>query len=346
MPSCVLRRITTIIALTFTLGLGLAACQEYNLQGSYIEEIFYQEPASKVDILFVMDNSVSMQEEQEEVASNFQQFITSIEETNADWQIGVVTTDMVDPLHRGRLYGSIPIITPMTPSYEQAFYDNIHVGTEGHPIERGLSAALAAVTAPIASHDNIGFVRDDAQLTIITCSDENDCSDDGSIDGEDPEACHTESDTLITVPTFVTRLRAIKEDPRDVTLSAIVELGPDSPDGLCGEAATGHRYIKAAGMMGGMTRSICGEYDDIMDELGLSVAGIRSSFALVRVPDVCSIDVTVNGAIIERDDSQINGWSYDSENNYLVFWGAAVPERDTTVVVTYQPGNGDTDCIE
>ena len=98
-------------------------------------------------------------------------------------------------------------------------------------------------------------------------------------------------------------------------------------------------------MTGGITRSICGAYDDIMDEMGLSVSGIRASFLLSRTPDVCSITVAVDDIPILRDDTETDGWSYDSEENYLLFWGASVPARGSTILVTYQAGDGSTDEI-
>ena len=323
------------------LVLGLAACSDYNFRGSMIEEVFYQEPASFVDILFVVDNSVSMREEQEDLALNFQAFISQIEETNSDWQIGVVTTDMVNPEQRGRLQGDPAIISQDTDNYQVAFQANVQVGTDGYPIERGLSAADAAVTAPLATHENDLFIRDEAQLSIIVVSDENDCSDGGMLVGDDQEACYQEADSLLPVPGFANTLWSIKENPRHVTFSAIVELDTDSGYAACGEASTGHRYLKLARMTGGITRSICGEYDDIMDAMGLSVSGIRSSFQLSRVPDLCSMEVLVDEQPVVRDDSEANGWSYDAENIYVVFWGDAIPQRDSVIVVTYNTGSGD-----
>ncbi|MDP7115407.1 MAG: VWA domain-containing protein [Myxococcota bacterium] len=332
------------LAAALALCAGLLSCNEYNFQGSRIEDIFFQEPASQVDILFVMDNSVSMEQEQNDVAENFEKFILNIEETNADWQIGIITTDMVDVTQRGRLQGEPAIIKPDTPDYQGAFATNIRVGTDGYPIERGLSAALAAVTAPLTTHENEGFIRQDATLAIIVVSDENDCSDNGVLIGDDQAACYQEADKLVPVPQFVTALRESKGEPTMVTFSAIVELESDSGYASCGEASTGHRYIKVANMLGGITRSICGEYDDVMDEMGLSVAGMRSSFLLSRTPDVCSITATIDNVEVPRDDTKINGWTYDLESNYILFFGTAVPPRASTITVTYSSGNGALDC--
>lgn len=49
----------------------------------------------KVDILFVVDNSVSMKFEQKNMAERVSTFINSI--NGLDWQMGIVTTDVDDP---------------------------------------------------------------------------------------------------------------------------------------------------------------------------------------------------------------------------------------------------------
>ncbi len=331
----------TISAVLSTVPLMLCACSEYNFRGQEIEDIFYQEPAAMVDILFVVDNSVSMKEEQEDVANNFEGFIANIQETNSDWQIGVVTTDMVDPVQRGRLQGDPVIITPDTDDYEEVFREHVQVGIDGYPIERGLAAAVSAVTPPLSTHENEGFIREDAHLALIVVSDENDCSDGGQLVGDDQEACYQEGDLLVPVPQYAADLWNIKDSPTKITFSAIVELDSDSGYASCGEAATGHRYLKLARMTGGITRSICGEYADIMDEMGFAVSGIRASFLLTRTPDVCTLEVLVDDQLVSRDDTETNGWSYDQENNYLLFWGDAIPPRDSMIVVTYRAGQGD-----
>lgn len=51
----------------------------------------------KVDILFVIDNSGSMGEEQATLAANFDAFIDELEEVDADYRIGITTTDDGNP---------------------------------------------------------------------------------------------------------------------------------------------------------------------------------------------------------------------------------------------------------
>ena len=57
----------------------------------------------EVDVLWVVDNSCSMSEEQEAIASNFPQFMEYFLDSSLDYHIGVVSTDMDDPQQSGLL---------------------------------------------------------------------------------------------------------------------------------------------------------------------------------------------------------------------------------------------------
>ena len=76
-------------------------------------EIFLQEPNSLVDILFVVDSSPSMADEQQLIADGFESFIGTLEESNADFQLGVIDMDMdLENSKRAMLIGNPPFLTP------------------------------------------------------------------------------------------------------------------------------------------------------------------------------------------------------------------------------------------
>ncbi|MCO4771664.1 MAG: VWA domain-containing protein [Deltaproteobacteria bacterium] len=164
-----------------TLG-GVAAgsgCQEpptfFRLEQT---DVFVQEIRRAVDVLLVVDNSCSMIDEQIKLGSNFEAFIEEFVDAEVDYQIGVTTTDMVDPLHRGRLQGETKLITADM-SFEEAqtlFSENVHVCATGSGFEKGLDAARAALTEPVLSNENAGFLRENAALAIVFVSDEEDIS--------------------------------------------------------------------------------------------------------------------------------------------------------------------------
>ncbi len=90
-----------VITLTLTCLLG--ACLSHP-----VEEVRYDKTVvapkllpidlnRDVDILFVIDNSGSMAEEQARLARNFPAFIDSLDEMGADYRIGITTTDVAHP---------------------------------------------------------------------------------------------------------------------------------------------------------------------------------------------------------------------------------------------------------
>ncbi len=61
-------------------------------------DLFFQEARAEVDILFVVDNSESMEAEQERLARRFDTFIAYMDdvETLMDLHLGAITTDLSD----------------------------------------------------------------------------------------------------------------------------------------------------------------------------------------------------------------------------------------------------------
>jgi len=325
---------------------GNAGCtQDTDLNVQKEIETFYQEPPADVDILWVVDNSPSMKEEQKEVGARFADFIGHLEETNIDFHIGVITTDMDQKnVDRAQLLGDPQVITKDLKDYEQIFNERIQVGIKGSDMERGIQAAYEALSEPRVSEVNYGFLRRDATLSIIFVSDENDCSDDGALpEASDGMSCYDNSDMLVSVRDYVADFRELKEDPSMVLASAIV--GPSIIDD-CEDTVPGTRYISIAENMGGIQGNICDEdFSDIMDEMGLSVSGVRSSFQLSNNPKEGTLQVFVGedeedtgswDAVIE---DEVDGWTFDDETLYLTFHGASVPPRGTIITVKYEFGS-------
>lgn len=172
----------------------LAGCQDYNLVQWDVVDAFNQQPADKVDILMVVDNSCSMQPFQEQLASNFQQFISFFIGANVDYHIGVTTTTIekppYDPVNNPGCtqadINAIPDaghlvndswISSDTPNAETTFQNMVKVGTCGSGFEMGLEGARQALQGAMDSRGpSVGFVRGDAQLSVIFVSDEEDSS--------------------------------------------------------------------------------------------------------------------------------------------------------------------------
>ena len=82
----------------------LPACVEYSVQTSTRQDAFYQNELKAVDVLFVVDNSLSMAEEQVHLADNFGVLIDAFTAANVDWRLMVTTTETTPPW-RGQLCG-------------------------------------------------------------------------------------------------------------------------------------------------------------------------------------------------------------------------------------------------
>lgn len=322
-----MRRAARVAAL-----IGLVACTNDNtVVEQSTSDTWYQEPTNQVDILFVVDDSHSMAAEQDNLAEGFADFIEQIEATGTVFQIAVITTSFdYDNPDRGKFVG--PIITPED-DYINVFRDQVHVGTTGADKEKGLEAAAYALSPTMTTGANAGFLREEAFLMIVFVSDENDCSDEGALEGMNAEACYTNDELLVPVTDYVFDLRALKDDPDKVQVGAIV--GPEASAG-CEDATPAFRYHELSQYMGGILGDICStEYGTIMYDLGLNASGVRSTFQLSYTAKEDTLEVYVDEVLVPEDPQKTNGWTYDDESNYLTFWGQAIPARGSTIVANY-----------
>ncbi|HIN86970.1 MAG TPA: VWA domain-containing protein, partial [Myxococcales bacterium] len=167
-------------------------------------DIFVQGTGQEVDVLFVVDNSGSMSEEQNSLASNFGSFVSAAQMWSTNYQIGVVSTDMEEFNDmRGRLLGDPRYVGP---AQVNQFKGNVKVGDNGSGTEQGLVAAQTALSMPLVANPdnpkvcttnadcnkplecvpavdsnnsycggwNMGFLRKNAALEIVFVSDEED----------------------------------------------------------------------------------------------------------------------------------------------------------------------------
>lgn len=299
------------------------------------EEIdsFVQAPTDKVDILFVVDDSVSMEDEQRALARGFGSFAQELSDTKVDFHIGVIPTshDSGDP-SRGILIGDPQVLDRDTPDLAETFRDRALIGTSGSDKEKGLQAAFEATAPHMQITYNLNFLRPEANLLIIFVSDEDDCSDFGTLDADGAAACYARWDELKPVEELVGSLQRTKTDPNQLTVSAIVAFS----DRACGDAArAGLRYQKAAEMTGGTSYDICAsDWSTILGDLGLSALGILDKFKLssAAIPD--TIEVYIDQ--VEQPQSATNGWTYDVDNWVVSFHGDSVPARGAFTSIVYE----------
>ena len=159
---------------------------------------------TKIDVLFVIDNSGSMGQEQTNLIANFPMFITVLDQSGLDYRVAVTTTSR--DYHYSMSFpigGAIPMNTGagedgammkpaacnMTkrwidkgdPNPAQTFSCLANVGTSGNSDEMPLGAMRDAFEDRMADNTNAGFKRADALLGVVFLTDENDCSYEQSV---------------------------------------------------------------------------------------------------------------------------------------------------------------------
>lgn len=194
--------------------LSTTACEKSDRSFSLLStgSTFSQSPGSyetrKVDILWVIDNSGSMQSSQTNLTNNFQSFISKFQDKNLDFNMAVTTTDawrervlkstaggvvptkneltsasMIRSARKGALDVSsspyrwvtnsgVNIMNSLTPNLISTFVTNATQGVNGSGDERAFESIKAFLDAP----ENASFRRNGAYLSIIIVSDEDDFS--------------------------------------------------------------------------------------------------------------------------------------------------------------------------
>jgi hypothetical protein len=157
----------------------------------------------KMDIVFIVDNSGSMAEEQSNLGSNFPMFAqllknyTVSDGTPLDYRIAVTTTarDIDYTIDLGGGFGTFPEhedgengafqnncnnnkrwLDNTDANIEQTLACRANVGTSGSGIEMPLLMGKWALQERVADATNAGFLRDDALLALVVLTDEDDSS--------------------------------------------------------------------------------------------------------------------------------------------------------------------------
>lgn len=250
----------------------------------------------KVDVLWVVDCSGSMSEEQAGLRAGFERFAARAAADGADWRFAVTTTDTDTAARRGALVGDPPIKSSadLGTGIVAAFSRDADVGTSCSSIERGFEGARLAL-ARAAADPSLRFPRPDAVLAIVFVSDENDQS-------PLPPAYYRDYFTAA----------ADNEDDR-LRLFAVV-----GPQGGCGgpggNADDGLRYRQLMEATGGTSLSICTpDFAAVQEAVAAEAFRRVRSVALSARADPDTVRVSINGVGVE------SGWRYDAGAGVIRF---------------------------
>jgi hypothetical protein len=286
--------------------LGLLACVDYGVTRNKERDSWTQpDREGGVDILWVVDDSLSMFEEQEQLAEHAGAFVTFLTNVPVDFRLAVVSTDM-------DAWGGLPLGPTLSPDTEDLvfqFANQVTFSTEGSREERGFDAALVA-----ADPDQVPeFARFGADLEVVFFTDEDDKSD-------------------LDAKGFLAEL----EDARagDVVINAIVGDPPAGCASLSTAADPGDAYIEATELTEGARESICSlDYSAMLERVALRVLGMQNEFALTKVPELDTVEVRVDGVLVHQRER--HGWQYDAGLNLIRLDGYAVPPPGSGLDVRY-----------
>ncbi len=297
-------------------------------------DVFVQQDVSKVDVLFVVDNTASMVEEQPRITAAMPTFAEAALAKGVDLHVAVTTTGIESVSGQchggaqggeaGRFFpvdGTQPrILNHRMPDLAARLRDNVAVG-QCDTVEQGFEAVRRALSAPLvdsaddprtpqAGDGNLGFLRDEAALVVVFMGDEDDHSPD-------------------SVDTYVRFLHERKGErqPQRVGVYAIAPTAEGCPTSGGG----GTRYAEAAARTGGEVLSVCAnDYAPLLRAVANKAFSNQDRFPLSEAPDASSLTVRVGGSVVT------GGWSYDAATNSVVFEADHVPAAGARVELYYR----------
>ncbi len=281
-------------------------CGDGTLQNA--SDTFTQNTAqnAKVDILWVVDDSGSMGDEQSALAYNFDVFINDFIQRDIDFKMAITTTDARDG-YSGVMKGDANKLTrdaarANETQFKEDFKQMIRVGTRGSGREMGLETSKDFF-------DNYrSWMRDDAYLIVVYISDEQDQSSD-------------------EVASYMNRLRGLKAQAGMVKAYSIVTQDIDPSKQW---ETLGTRYEEASNITGGEIANIHQDFYTTLSNFGIKILELLDSFPLSGVPVDANIEITVNGSELQ------SGWVYDEQARVIRFDRSAIPSEGSIVIAYYQ----------
>ncbi len=306
--------------------------------------------APKIDVLFCVDNSASMADNQRLLADSFGGFIQEFTAGGLDYHIGLVTSDVDSTrssvwrtrlpaypgANRGRLlsrYESDRYLTNSTSQIIPKFQENVQVGTAGSSREQCLASFLYATESSMSGGGgyNQGFFRRDSLLAFVVVSDENEDIQDGE-----------------TIQNRVERLRAQVEalsgpESRGARFDFIINLGATAPTRTPSPGEIQYypsRYLAASQILSGRNYDISRNFSS--DLLAISQGMVRQAsveFTLSERPaDAARLVVSVDG--VEVPAGSQGGYLYHPERNTIELTGALASSAiEKELRVEYRTGN-------
>ncbi|SMF59860.1 hypothetical protein [Pseudobacteriovorax antillogorgiicola] len=276
--------------------------------GSRAEEAFSQNDFGILDLLIIVDNSHSMQEEHEKLAVELPSLLSKV--SGSDWQITITTTDPADGCFT-------KIIRKSDPEPEADFAKAIlDTGIAGTGDESGF---LQIANALNCSGE---WLRDNSNLGVLIVSDEDNCSD-GTL-------CANDESESAEVDYVTEKLAAYRTLGEDVRIYGLFWKPTDTIDQCPSAFRPAYLYQELVRQSSGTSGSICdSDYGPTFLSISEDLYGkLKYQFPLRETPLPKSVAVLVNN--VEFNDG-------------IVIDGKTVrfneaPPRNASIKISYRYG--------
>lgn len=358
------RKIVLLLVMSFLGSIGCETKKAANFSilpdaNTYKQDGLYE--PRKIDILWVIDNSGSMQTSQINLGNNFRSFMEKFQDLKFDYHIAVAATDSWRTLYDANsinhsllrdgddstAHSGVFVIDKNTPDVVGTFVINARLGilgtkgANGNYIPAGDERAFQSMTATLENPANNAFRRPDAFLAVIIVSDEDDFSRPGVYSVTNPS---TYTNPLLhTIASYQTFLdtytgRTSPDAPSNYAVSTITVDNDACQLTLSTDGFTrypGARYMELATTTGGHIGSLCSPFNDTLASISDAIVNFTSIFPLTRVPIVESIKIQVNGIVVPNDE--MNGWTYRASDNSIWFHGDSTPPAGASIRIDFDP---------
>lgn len=347
---------------------ALSACEKGSTTYSLLAEgqTFRQNSSNqdtKIDVLWVIDNSQSMRTSQENLSNNFPSFIQKFTKMGYDFQIGVTNTDayLDQPMYTP-IYERIPtpiqfggrpqeevawlkdgtwgnpsgyrIITAKTPNLLNVFMQNAMQGIDGRADERSFQSMRSALASP----GNASFVRPGAFLAVILLTDEDDFSHAGI---QQYKTYDQPLDTIDSYVNFLETKTGTAGASRRFSVNTIAIHDKECFDSISlGGQKMGVRVGQLADATGGIKANICGNFADELALIADSIVELSTQFFLNGNPVPSSIRVYVNEnevPLASENPLGTGGFAYNSAANSIMFSGDYIPPQSASIKINFDP---------
>lgn len=266
------------------------------------------------DILFVIDNSGSMAEEQSLLQSGFPSFTSALNTYSGgtlDWHIAITSTDVAQP-GTGKQGALIPFSGAAAGTFfldnsmnvnlaNSAFQTAVILGTGGSGDERGIAAARMTAEREFTGGISKGFIRADTPLSIIVLSDEDERSTQNPADSG-----YTPLEPIDEPVNFVTGIQAldtVSVIPKTITFHSIVTSTQACLDGP--GAFMGTTYMAFSQLTNGIIGDICAlnqTYQNQLNSLAANIINEAKTYTLpcanVEPGTTAAYEQTAAGALV------------------------------------------------